>query len=460
MSEHSVRGWKASELAERSLVGGRTSSVTTMFSRSSWVREDGVYHGSIAMGMSLLLIIATIIIWSRGWVARDVAARARQMITMISPGTWGGAADRNALDDCSSIKSNTNDHHDGHEDCTSTKEDEKKIAVQKIQSNDASAVVVDNGSDERQVCVQSLSPATTSVLTSTELLATRVEEATMTLSSIHARIPENMSRKEKVAMTHMMLEAMKVNEACRSSASMERMECIAEKGVTIQSNSYDMNIRRYRDEEIKKTARDVAKVVLDIMFTGVLIMVLSGGCTAWYGGTLGRKTRMCTASSTFKFFYGRVVSDLVQIVSLTCCYLVHLVRALQAVVVLILTPLCISKIGVYRKVDDMPIFTLLVTFSGICGVSGTYVVSWLGGSSMMWLVMWQLWVASCLGCLCLSSRISQYSIPSRSKISGNIAQKRGEDQGWQPWRRVCIFTGMWMVLAVLYPVLMGVLALR
>jgi len=57
-----------------------------------------------------------------------------------------------------------------------------------------------------------------------DLISQKVGEAAATLSSISSRLPEDMSVQDKMTMTQMVLKAMKVNESCRTTYSMQRME--------------------------------------------------------------------------------------------------------------------------------------------------------------------------------------------------------------------------------------------
>lgn len=399
-SEHAVRGWKASEMAEQSLVSNRRQDI--VLHRVWWSNHMNLPISNIVTVVLLVILLSVIMV--RRWNARHPISmekrEKKKMDTVVE--TNGGKEE---------------------ECCSCSSRDEGDTAMVAVSLRNAHAV--GDG----------------------DVISKRVEEATMTLSSIHSRLPDSMSRKDKVAMTHMMLEAIKVNEACKTTASMERMESISERGVEIQSGTYDMKQRQYRKKEVTKRAQYISKMVMDIMFTGVLVMILSGGCTAWYHGILASKTHTCITSDT-SFFYGGMVADMIRTVS---CYVLHLVRALQAVIILVLTPVCINKMGIHQKVEDLPIFTLGATFSGICGISGTYVVRWLGGRGMLWLIMWQLWVIACVLCLLLSSRISKYYL-----FSAGTSQVKGDAK---TFRQSGILVAMWIVLGVLYPILMGTVAL-
>ena len=57
-----------------------------------------------------------------------------------------------------------------------------------------------------------------------DLISQKVGEAAATLSSISSRLPEDMSVQDKMTMTQMVLKAMKVNESCRATYSMQQME--------------------------------------------------------------------------------------------------------------------------------------------------------------------------------------------------------------------------------------------
>jgi len=398
-SEHAVRGWKASEIAEESLV------------LSSNSKHSMVLQSNQPLLDILTVVVVGILVGLGGFVLTRRWKTKQMMVSRTQ-----------------SIEKKKEEEE---EQCCSCSSREDSSLVPGVDMSINKAVVLGTHAVEDPV------------------ISKRVEEATVTLSSIHSRLPESMSRKDKVAMTHMMLEAIKVNEACKTTASMERMESITEKGVEIQSGTYDMKQRQYRKKQVTEKAQYIAKMVMDIMCTGVLIMILSGGCTAWYQGILSKKTHACVATSSHaSFLYGRMMSDMVQMVS---CHVLHLIRALQAVVILVLTPISIHKIGIYRRVEDLPIFTLGATFSGICGLSGTYVVRWLGGRGTLWLVMWQIWVTACILCLLFSSGISKYYLrhlysPGPGRVS-DAAKPTKQPTG--------VLATMWIVLGFVYPMLMG-----
>ena len=395
-SEHAVRGWKASEMAEQSLVSNRRRE--PVLHRVWWLNHTNLPISNIVTVMLVGILLGVIMV--RRWNARHRILVEKKK--------------------------------------TKKKENKKMDTLVETNGGTEEGCCSCSSRDEGETAMVDLKNA------HGDVISKRVEEATVTLSSIHSRLPDSMSRKDKVAMTHMMLEAIKVNEACKTTASMERMESISERGVEIQSGTYDMKQRQYRKKEVTKRAQYISKMVMDIMFTGVLVMILSGGCSAWYHGILASKTHTCVTSDTSSVFYGRMVTDMIRTVS---CYVLHLVRALQAVIILVLTPVCINKMGIYQKVEDLPIFTLGATFSGICGLSGTYVVRWLGGRGMLWLIMWQMWVIACVLCLLFSSRISKYYL-----FSTGTSQVK-------PFRQSGILVAMWIVLGVLYPILMGTVLL-
>lgn len=420
LSEHAVRGWKASEMAERSLLDGDPQQGMVLHD-VPW----GEYRLVLdVVGVTLLAILVGMVVLRR-WEARKIFLKSQ-----TKPG-------KHVAEDGLVMP-----YHDGkgQEECCSCSSGDGNNSQHMYDAVEDSGTFVET--PQRNIVVKKTAY-------SEEVLSKRVQEATATLSSIHSQLPETMSRKDKVAMTHMMLEAIKVNEACKTTASMERMESITEKGVDIQSETFDMKQQQYRAKVVSEKAQQVAKMVMDIMFTGVLIMLASGGCTSWYRGILGKKTQRCVVSSSSNAFGllfggGRSLSNMAHVVS---CYVTHLVRALQAVVVLVITPISIHKMGILnRRVEDLPICTLGATFGGICGLSGTYVVQWLGGKSMLWLAMWQIWVIACLLCLLLSSRISRKYICTTKQAGG-------------PSHGVLVALGMWTVLALVYPMTMGIVTL-
>jgi hypothetical protein len=288
----------------------------------------------------------------------------------------------------------------------------------------------------------------------------RVQEAKYTLSSIHAELPPDMPASDKLAMTHMMLEAIKVNESCKATSSMHRMENIAEQGNDIQSELCSMKHSKHRTEDVSRRAIDLQKTMVDVICVGTLCMVctviyLMVGCRA--GSGIGRSSvalvaefaDSCTPAqrgilsprwSTFLSHPSGTIFSL-------WCYAASAIRLLQAGIVMVVTPVVISKLGIFQigvqTLNEAPVFKLATTFSLVCGASGWYAVNWLGGNSGLWLAMWQGWVWACI--LCLSSATSIIK-----RLDERVSRTAGVGM-------TAVNVCLWTLGGVVYPVSMGLL---
>jgi hypothetical protein len=236
----------------------------------------------------------------------------------------------------------------------------------------------------------------------------------------------------------MVLDAMKVNESCKATYSMQRMEHIAQEGNEIQSDMYDMKKKRYKDAELMDKSRKLGKMVVDIMFTGVACMVLSGGMSAWYMDkfSMNRSCMYTQHQATWGglFMSMGLMSDLMMFSSLAWCYITYYIRVVQACLVLLATPFILSKIGMFHNWEEFPVFKVTLSCSILCGISGTYAVQWLGGHGFLWLALWQVWILSLLGI-----RATSYTICQR------LYTTYGEST---------VTLTAWISLGLLYPILL------
>ena len=235
----------------------------------------------------------------------------------------------------------------------------------------------------------------------------------------------------------MMLEAMKVNESCKASSSMQRMEHIAEHGNEIQSELRTIKEEKQRGEETARGALSLQRAMMDSLCVGVVTMVCTVVAVVWFAGShpqslpglsvgpLGLRTTRtmalssCQGSALVSSVYvpralsHRVLPVFMPLAQL-CCYAVHAVRLIQACILLVLTPIMLSKLGLFKLGSEAPVFKLLTTCGLICGASGWFAVDWLGGRGGVWLVLWESFVALAIGVIVSASRIVAASVNSRS----------------------------------------------
>lgn len=258
----------------------------------------------------------------------------------------------------------------------------------------------------------------------------RVRGARQTLSSIHAELPDGLTPVEKYTMTNMMLEAIKANEACKTTSSMQRMEQIAEHGNEIQSELRTIKEEKQTREEIARRSLALRRTMLDGLCVGVLSMVCTVAAVVWYAGGDGRllpgisvgvfklrTTRTVAAatcsrgsiwpSTTLPMGLGlRHVLPVLMPLAQLWCHAAHAVRLVQAAALVVLTPILISKLGIFQLGDGVPVFKLIASCGLACGASGWYAVDWLGGHAGVWLVLWEAVVAFTIAVIVSAPRIA------------------------------------------------------
>ena len=255
----------------------------------------------------------------------------------------------------------------------------------------------------------------------------RVEGARQTLSSIHAELPEGLTPSEKYAMTQMMLEAIKVNESCKATSSMHRMEHLAEHGNEIQSELRTIKVEKKRSEVIYRRALAIQKNTMDGLCVGVVSMVCTIAVVIWYAGSHSRtwpgllvgmfKLRTVRTLAMSSCSGDTVVSSMTlplphrmlpvfTPLAQLWCHAAHAVRLIQAGILLVLTPVLISKLGLFQVGNEAPVFKLVTTCGLICGASGWYAVDWLGGRGGIWLMLWEIFVAAVIAVIVAAPRIA------------------------------------------------------
>ena len=255
----------------------------------------------------------------------------------------------------------------------------------------------------------------------------RVEGARQTLSSIHAELPEGLTPSEKYAMTQMMLEAIKVNESCKATSSMHRMEHLAEHGNEIQSELRTIKVEKKRSEVIYRRSLAIQKNTMDGLCVGVVSMVCTIAVVIWYAGSHSRtwpgllvgmfKLRTVRTLAMSTCSGDTVVSSMTlplphrmlpvfTPLAQLWCHAAHAVRLIQAGILLVLTPVLISKLGLFQVGNEAPVFKLVTTCGLICGASGWYAVDWLGGRGGIWLMLWEICVAAVIAVIVAAPRIA------------------------------------------------------
>ncbi|KAI8109780.1 hypothetical protein M9434_001059 [Picochlorum sp. BPE23] len=431
------RGWKASENAERDAVmmmdssHGLTDHAMPMELPSAWYWDTQFHVKVVTTCIIVFLPVFIAYVWKYAVSRQGRRTRMREFLyqrrirvedTVDSNGDSVGKHDVP-----SAIIRNKAENDDSGGACSCSNMTPQQQMVPATQKGNG--VVPDGGSD-----------GTDGDDSYSEVMSKRIDEAAGVLNLIHSKIPDTASSAEKVAYAHLYFEAMKVNESCKATSSMQRMESIAKEGNNIQKSMYSMRKEEYLEEQMKTKAKEFSKMAMDIMCTGIVIMLLSGAFTAWYSGSIGYRIEVCAEQSSAMLRWSSppssvwsMLSGIVAVSHAIACYITHAVQAVQAVVILTLTPIVITKLGTFdsHAYSSMPVFRIGTTFGIICGISGRFAVQWLGGHANRWLLLWEIWIIVFIAAFTLSKSIS----------TCNHA----------PILRIL----MWTCLGVIYPIIMG-----
>ena len=355
----------------------------------------------VALGSAVLLLLSMLsIAWVLTWKNSRIVERAEKM-----KATSGDAAEETETEAEKEKKVKTPTDGAGEADSEAF-----DGATDSIHNNALSLVEhADESVPETNSCTVTTAIAATTAATiasnPTEI-SKRVVEAKQTLSSIHAELPDGMAPAEKYAMTQMMLEAIKVNESCKAASSMQRMEHIAEQGNEIQSELRTIEEKKMKSADVARRALALQRTAMDALCVGVVAMLCSATAVTLYGRSSSHRTFMGTVhvrnirtvavsscgGANGEGYPSVPVVLFVPVIGQLVCYATHTLRLVQAAVLLVLTPVVISKLGMFQLGGDVPVFKLVTTCGLICGASGTYAVDWLGGRGGLWLGLWEMFV--------------------------------------------------------------------
>jgi len=365
-----------------------------------------------AFGSAVLIVILLLAgVWLFGRWNFDVVERG------TADGDERGTATLKETDN-GSDKGNKVETEDEKED----KYERAVVTTATVSTDDRPAAV--ERSDESASTSLSARPTSTATLpvaTSTaaatdkvdkaDKVESSVEEAKRTLSHIHAQLPAGLDPAEKYAMTQMMLLAIKVNESVKATASMQRMEQITGEGNEIQSELRTIKESKARREEIARRTLALQTAMMDVLAVGVVAMLCSTGAVLWYGGrrtSIGPfrlRTVRTLAAASCGGQAATLFETLVPPIGQLVCHAAHAVRIVQAALLLVLTPIVISKVGLFQLGSEAPVFRLVTTCGLICGASGSYAVDWLGGRGVVWFLLWEAYVGGTIGVIVSAKRL-------------------------------------------------------
>lgn len=432
------RGWKASENAERDAVmtmdssHGSTNHAMPMELPSEWY-WDTRFHLKVATTCVLILMSVLIAyVWRSAISRQGRRTRIQEFLYQRiqvedTVDSNGDSVEPGKHDIPSAIIRNKQDDDDSGGACSCSNITPQEQMVPATEK--ANGMVPDGGSG-----------GTDGDDSYSEVISKRIDEAKSVLNLIHSKIPDTASSAEKVAYAHLYFEAMKVNESCKATSSMQRMESIAKEGNKIHKSMHRMRKEEYLEGQRNNRAKEFSKMTMDIMCTGIVVMLFSGAFTAWYSGSLRYRIEVCAEQSSAMLRWSSppssVWSMLLGIVAVShaiTCHITHAVQAVQAVVILMLTPIVINKLGTFdsHAYSSMPVFRIGTTFGIICGISGRFAVQWLGGQANRWLLLWEVWIIVFIAAFTLSKSISTCN------------------------HAPILRTLMWTCLGVIYPIIMG-----
>ena len=267
----------------------------------------------------------------------------------------------------------------------------------------------------------------------------RVDEAMATLTSISSRMPEDLQPNDKLVWTHMMLETMKVNESVRATKSMGRMENIAREGNEIYGRMEDRKKAKHLEDVVRMRTADVLKTNWDVVFFGVLVMVISGAYFAIYSDRRNENIENCIDRKVMSnMSLLSLVLEAHILFSMLTCYAWNGMEVLQGIACLLLTPAVIGKFGLFRNSEySTPVFQMAASLSCICGLSGWWAVKSLGGYHLRWLAAWESWIFCHLLIAGFSRRLVHWN-----------AKRRMHEFPLPSW----MSAGMWVMSGVAIPV--------
>lgn len=216
----------------------------------------------------------------------------------------------------------------------------------------------------------------------------------------------------------------------------------------IESRIEKRKIDKYREEACQREASSLLKTNADVLYSGILIMVFSAVYSAWYKGVLWSHIYSC--------FDGRdavgqssswsILRNMSGIASLVQCASWRLLQAIQTSIILVITPVVVSKLGLLREYHGMPVFKLGSALSILCGVAGYWAIKSLDGNAATWLVLWELWVLMHIVVTLLSQKLSQLCIRDTEEAYGAT----------QPGDHSRSITGfLWLFGGLVVPATMG-----
>lgn len=204
--------------------------------------------------------------------------------------------------------------------------------------------------------------------------------------------------------------------------------------------------RSIRLKEERQAIEDLLRINGDVLYTGILLMICSAGYTAWSCGVIQDRVHACHLKQSTSQLYGMhaFIGEVQHVAAYLQCCAVYLSKVVQGLVTLVLTPIIITKLGLLKDYQSMPVFKLGTSLALICGFAGWRAVRFLGGYQNRWLCLWELWVSLHIA---LTST-SRYTVQRMSQAdSESLARQKTYHHGW-----------IWLVLGILLPLMMGVTA--
>ena len=206
-------------------------------------------------------------------------------------------------------------------------------------------------------------------------------------------------------------------------------------------------MHKYREEACQRETSSLLKTNADVLYSGIMIMVFSAIYSAWYKGVLWNHIYSC--------FDGRhvvvqsswsMLQNMSVMASIVQCASWRLMQAIQTSIILFITPVIVSRLGLLREYHGMPVFKLGSALSILCGLAGYWAIRSLGGNATTWLVLWELWVLMHIIVTLSSRKISELCTKGVDDASGTIQPK-------DHWRSI---TGsLWVVGGLVFPATMG-----
>lgn len=196
-----------------------------------------------------------------------------------------------------------------------------------------------------------------------------------------------------------------------------------------------------RTAEFRRLCSDTLWLGLTVMAAAALYKVMQRGLLHGVGarcGVLGGSSRSWGPWAAWR------------VAQMAGCYVLAIGDVMAGLAVLLAAPWLLYRTGFLSDYHTLPFTKLLVGLGLVCGAAGGMAVGKLGGSSMVWLAIWEGWVVMHVAFSAAAHGLNRIAL-QQAGSSGTPASIYEQPRGvWLP-------AAMWVVLGLAAPLAAGVL---